>query len=101
MLVISSLLSPTLIKAHGIGTTEVLHVSIRNDTLISLIYRPPGASISSLIELTNALRHYTSSFKNTYVMEDFNLPDISWPHMSGNSRSAHVFIEFCAEIPLS
>ena len=74
MLVVSSSLAPGLVGSHRLDSTEVVHVSILEDTLLSLVYRPPSASASNLIELCENLRHYSSLFRHVYILGDFNLP---------------------------
>ena len=63
------------------------------NTIIALVYRPPDATPESFDALLLKLQKYIDtiaqnySMPDTYIMGDFNLPNVNWAHMASNHRS--------------
>ena len=68
--------------------------------IICVIYLPPTPSLSVVQSLSCHLSKFQESH-NLILLGDFNLPDINWDILYGNSAAAELFYDMCFEFNLS
>ena len=51
---------------------------------LGVIYRPPYQDRQDYMNFINNIKHYATS-KNALIVRDFNLPDINWDLMEGDT----------------
>ena len=89
--VCNSLSSRVLSSPH----LEILavEVSVRFPILICVIYIPPSCNFTYYSEVFHYLDLILPQHPHSIVIGDFNLPDISWSTLSGQSPSSTAFCE--------
>lgn len=76
---------------------ELVTVSVSlNDTAVicCMVYIPPNASTDQQKDLISYLTTVMASNDPILILCDFNLPDINWQTLSGNSVASDTFREF-------
>ena len=78
---------------------EMLTIEVEA-VIICVIYLPPTPSLSVVQSLSCHLSKFQESH-NLILLGDFNLPDINWDILYGNSAAAELFCDMCFEFNLS
>ena len=98
MLAVSNKLpSRQILSTHNL---EVVTVSIslsNTDITCCLVYAPPNATSEYHRDLINYLSTITALSTPVLLFGDFNLPDINWTTLTGNSIVSNNFCEFVFE----
>ena len=77
-----------------------LEVEVLQKIVISVVYLPPNPSLLLIQSLSSHLFQFQGS-RNIVLLGDFNLPDINWDTLCGNSRVDETFCDVCFEFNLS
>ena len=74
-------------------------VEVSQKIVISVVYLPPNPSLLLIQSLSSHLFQFQGS-RNIVLLGDFNLPDINWDTLCGNSRVDETFCNVCFEFNL-
>ena len=74
-------------------------VEVSQKFVISVVYLPPNPSLLLIQSLSSHLFQFQGSC-NIVLLGDFNLPDINWNTLCGNSRVAETICDVCFEFNL-
>ena len=79
-----------------------IRVNLPNKEIsICTVYNPPNADLNYFSDLVHLLKSLSQKEKNLIVVGDFNLPEICWSSLSGNSLLSNIFCDFVFEYNLS
>ena len=93
------ILSKVLPSPHGLEVLTI-QIGIRRPIILCLVYLQPSSSISENEPLFKHISDLCSGSSPVVILRDFNLPDINWNTLSGNSSLANVFCELVFELNL-
>ena len=81
---------------------EMLTVKVEasQKIIISVVYLPPNPSLLSIQSLLSHLSQFPKPC-NAVLLGNFNLSDINWDTLYGNSKVAETFFDVCFESNLS
>ena len=86
------ILSKVLPSPHRLEVLTI-KIGIRRPIILCLVYLQPSSSISENEPLFKHISYLCSGSSPAVILGGFNLPDINWNTLSGNSSLANVFCE--------
>jgi len=94
-----TIISKTLPSPANIEMLTV-EVELSQTVILCVVYLPPSPTLSQIQSLTSHLSQLPQSY-STVLIGDFNLPDINWDTLCGNSTVSDTFCDVCFEYNLS
>ena len=94
LLAVSDTLSASLLSSPSHLEVLSVKLDLKQPVLVSVVYVPPSANISTLNCLLSYLGSLSSSSECVIVLGDFNCPDIDWATLSGVSPLSLALCDF-------